>query len=221
MSIDRWNRDHQLGLLAHALAVVPVAGPGSANFEATLQSVEQRLLHDHADPPARRDYLGGLPLTVLRLIRRAVDNRSKVGTDLSGILETVDQAIGRLIGGDDHPVSNRAQIWAYQAGITPAQESFGVDGQLYSKKGPGQPAALALWLAPGLLDLPLSPVQTGFLFNVAVTALTAGAVYASLYLLTAQAGTGVLGALVFGLATPALPYSKTLFNAPVTGLCIR
>src|SRR6185436_8004166 len=48
-----------------------------------------------------------------------------------------------------------AQVWAQQIGLDPAQEGFGVDGRLYSKKGPGQPAVLALLMAPGFAELPL------------------------------------------------------------------
>ncbi len=113
MSLDRWNRDHQLGLLAHALAVMPVAGPGSGRFEATLWATEERLLHEVPDANARRQQLHRLPLSVLRLVRRAVSERHKVGADLAAILPDVDKAIDRLTKEADHPFWNRVQIWVY------------------------------------------------------------------------------------------------------------
>jgi hypothetical protein len=58
-------------------------------------------------------------------------------------------------------------------------------------------------------------VHTVWLFNILVTALTAGALCAYRLALGCRAHVAALVALIFGLGTIAWPYSRTFFREPL------
>ncbi|MBX3001613.1 MAG: hypothetical protein KF893_24030 [Caldilineaceae bacterium] len=95
------------------------------------------------------------------------------------------------------------------------QGSFGPDGDLYSRKGPGM-TLLALpfiWLARQWSALGL--VQAALLLNPLLTAWTAGLLYRAVVRLAWSRFIAVVTALAFGLATLAWPYTQTFFSDPV------
>lgn len=100
------------------------------------------------------------------------------------------------------------------------QGSFGPDGELYSRKGLGQVlASLPLaWL--GLRLEAVGLVQTAMLLGPLVAAATALVLYATVLALGYGGGAALGVALLYGLATPALPYSKYCFSDPLTGLAL-
>jgi hypothetical protein len=95
------------------------------------------------------------------------------------------------------------------------QGSFGPDGELYSRKGPGM-TLLALplvWLARQWDALGL--VQMALLLNPLLTAWTAGLLYRAVIRLGWSRFVAVVTALAYGLATLAWPYTQTFFSDPV------
>lgn len=97
------------------------------------------------------------------------------------------------------------------------QGSFGPDGDLYSRKGPGM-TLLALplvWLARHWNALGL--VQAALLLNPLLTAWTAGLLYRAVIRLGWSRFVAVVTALAYGLATLAWPYTQTFFSDPVAG----
>lgn len=97
---------------------------------------------------------------------------------------------------------------------------YGVDGRLYAKGAPTQ-ALLStpiLWFTRQLGQW--GAVQSIYLVNVWLTALN-GVV---LFRLGKRWGHGkrasLVTALLFGVGTMALPYSKTLFTEPLSSLCL-
>ena len=100
------------------------------------------------------------------------------------------------------------------------QGSFGPDGELYSRKGMGQVlAALPLaWL--GLRVPAFGLVQTAMLLSPLVAAATALCLYTVCLRLGFGTSTALTVGLAYGLATPALPYSKYFFSDPLTGLAL-
>jgi hypothetical protein len=100
------------------------------------------------------------------------------------------------------------------------QGTYGLDGHLYSRKGPGMSLLLLplVWLG---LNVPIwGPATTALLFNSLVTAATA----AGILLIVRQLGyddrLGITLGLVFGLGTLAWPYAKTCFSDPLAGLSL-
>ena len=100
------------------------------------------------------------------------------------------------------------------------QGTYGLDGLLYSRKGAGLPLALLplTWL--GLRVPGWGPVGASLLFNAIVTALTAVLLLGYVQQLGFSHRTGLLVALLFGLATPAWPYAKSLFSDPFSGFLL-
>jgi hypothetical protein len=95
------------------------------------------------------------------------------------------------------------------------QGSFGPDGDLYSRKGPGM-TLLALplvWLGQQWSALGL--VQMALLLNPLLTAWTGGLLYRAIIRLGWSRFVAVVTALAFGLATLAWPYTQTFFSDPV------
>lgn len=78
--------------------------------------------------------------------------------------------------------------------------------------------ALPLYIAADRLGLGF--IHTIWLFNVIVTALTAGLVFASARRMGATPAAALLTALAFGLGTVAWPYSKTYFRDPLAMLML-
>jgi hypothetical protein len=95
---------------------------------------------------------------------------------------------------------------------------FGIDGALYSKKG----------LAPSLALLPFTfaaqvapwlPLRaTAMLFNPLVTAFTGALLYTLVRTLGFRPRTALVSALLYGWATTAAVYTKTLFGEPLAAL---
>jgi hypothetical protein len=98
------------------------------------------------------------------------------------------------------------------------QGTYGLDGELYCRKGIAT-SLLALPLAwLGLVVPPWGVVQTTLLFNAFVTALTGVLVYLYVNRLGYSASTSLILSLVFGLATLAWPYAKYFFSDPLASL---
>jgi hypothetical protein len=123
-----------------------------------------------------------------------------------------------------------ARTGTFQIGQIGAQDSllpqqmarmgaFGLDGGYYAKKGvtPSLLLVPLVWLADALrLDLrPLAMV-----FNPVVTALTGVTLYSLVRALGYSARTGIFTALLYGLATFALVYTKTLYAEPLAALLL-
>ena len=101
-----------------------------------------------------------------------------------------------------------------------AQGFFGIDGHVYSKKGPFMSLAIAplYWL--GLVTPGLGMLQAASLLNAITTAVTGGL----LFLLIRRLGFGeriaLAVAILFGLATIAWVYAKYLFSEPLASLLL-
>jgi hypothetical protein len=97
------------------------------------------------------------------------------------------------------------------------QGLFNAQGDLYAKKAP-----LVAWLAAPVYALAgwmrLGQVQASLLLNALIVALTGGVVFRFARRLGYGAGVAVWTALLYGLGTSALVYSKYLFSEPVAGL---
>ncbi len=96
--------------------------------------------------------------------------------------------------------------------------TFGVDGLLYAKKG----IVPSLLLLPfvGLAQLGISVRAAAMLFNPIVTILTALTIYACARQLQHGSRTALLAAVIFGLGTLAIVYTRTLFGEPLAGLLL-
>ena len=98
------------------------------------------------------------------------------------------------------------------------QGNIGPDGNLYGRKGLGM-TVLALPLVWGaLLWSRLGLVHTALLLNPILTALTGALLYRAGIRLGWRRATATAGALGFGLATMAWPYTQTFFSDPVSAL---
>lgn len=98
--------------------------------------------------------------------------------------------------------------------------AFGVDGAYYSKKGvtPSLTLLPLVWIAE---QLPfLTTRATAMLFNPLVTTLTALALYTLTRWLGYRPRTAFITALLYGLATFAVVYVKTLFGEPLAALLL-
>jgi hypothetical protein len=108
------------------------------------------------------------------------------------------------------------QIWE------PSQNALGLDGNLYSKKGTAIPLLALPLFGLGKLWPGIGAVQTALLLIPLISAATAYVFYRVARRLDFAPGTAILGALAWGMATPAWPYARTLFSEPVAalGLCL-
>ncbi len=98
--------------------------------------------------------------------------------------------------------------------------TFGVDGALYAKKAP-TPSLAMTPLIPLIDAAPwLTTRATVMLFNPLVTALTALLLYTLARRLGARPGAAFALGLVYGLATFAIVYVKTLFGEPLAALLL-
>ena len=100
------------------------------------------------------------------------------------------------------------------------QGTFGLDGQLYSRKGAGMSLLLVplVWL--GLSVPAWGAATTALLFNGLVTAATAWLLFHAVRRLGYDDRVALVAGLLFGLATLAWPYAKTCFSDPLAGLCL-
>jgi len=100
------------------------------------------------------------------------------------------------------------------------QGTYGLDGELYCRKGIAS-SLLALPLAwLGLMIPPWGMVQTTLLFNAVVTVLSGVLLYLYVNGLGYSARTSLVLSLVFGLATLAWPYAKYFFSDPLASLSL-
>lgn len=123
-----------------------------------------------------------------------------------------------------------ARTGTFQIGQIGAQDSllpqqmarmgaFGLDGSYYSKKGvtPSLLLVPVVWIVDALrLDLR----ALAMLFNPVVTALTGVMLYALVRTLGYAARVAFLTALLYGIATFALVYTKTLYAEPLAALLL-
>ena len=120
--------------------------------------------------------------------------------------------------------ANLARFGRADVGVLAAQpESVaarGVDGALYSKKGltPSLLLIPVTWLADVLPWRSLRALA--MLLNPLLTALTSALVYSLARRIGARPVAAFLGGLIFGLATLALVYVKTLFGEPLAALLL-
>jgi len=98
--------------------------------------------------------------------------------------------------------------------------TFGLDGNLYSKKGITPSLALAplVWLNHLLPNAPLQ--ATAHLFNGIVSTLTALVLFGFIVRLGYEKRVAFVVALIFGLGTLYLVYARTLFGEPLAGLLL-
>ncbi|MCC6616863.1 MAG: hypothetical protein IT320_25545 [Anaerolineae bacterium] len=98
--------------------------------------------------------------------------------------------------------------------------TFGVDGALYSKKGVAPSIAL-IPLVLAAQTLPWLPIRaTAMLLNPLLTALAAALLYTLVRRADYRPRTALAVGLVYGLATLALVYTKTLFGEPLAALAL-
>ncbi len=101
-----------------------------------------------------------------------------------------------------------------------AQGFFGIEGHVYSKKGPLFSLVMAPFYGLGLLMPGIGMLQAASLTNALVTAGTAGLVYLSVRTLAFDQFTAFATAGIYGTATIAWVYSKYLFSEPLSGLLL-
>ena len=137
----------------------------------------------------------------------------------SGLLHAVDE-LSALSVTDSLLVSGSLETpqmeWDQQR--TPPQNIFGPDGGLYSKKSIG-PSLMALpFYALGKELDGWGAVQLALLANALVCAATAVIFLQIGRGLGLAEGHALTGALLVGIATPLLPYARTLFSEPLAAL---
>lgn len=95
------------------------------------------------------------------------------------------------------------------------QAKVGTDGAFYSKYGIGHALILAplLWLAQGIPNATLA--SSGMLLNGVATAATGGVLVLLAMRLGYTPRTGVFAGLLYGVATFAWVYAKTMFSEPL------
>ncbi len=97
------------------------------------------------------------------------------------------------------------------------QAKVGTDGAFYSKYGIGHALVIApaIWLAQGIPGATLA--SSAMLVNAFVTAATGGLLALVSARLGYSARTGVLLGLLYGIATFAWVYARTMFSEPLVG----
>lgn len=100
---------------------------------------------------------------------------------------------------------------------TPPQNAFGLDGNLYSRKGIGVSlAALALWLA-GTWWSGDGAVRLALLTGSLLAALAVGCMVWCAQQLGYRHGTALLAGVALGAGTLLFPYARTLFSEAIAG----
>lgn len=106
------------------------------------------------------------------------------------------------------------QLWE------PSQNVFGVDGNLYSKKGLGVSLlALPLYFVGKSLPM-IGGIATAKLLGIILTALTALFLFETGVQLGFRPLICVSGTLAWGLGTLAWPYARTLFPEPLSAFAV-
>ena len=119
--------------------------------------------------------------------------------------------------------SPEISILGAEEGLLPAMSrmgSFGLDGELYSKKGISPSILLVPLLSLGQSLPGLGLRATAMLFNPLITALTAAWLYRLGRALGAEQGPALALGLLYGLATFAISYVKSLFGEPLAALLL-
>ncbi len=98
------------------------------------------------------------------------------------------------------------------------QGAFGRGGHVYSKKGFGSALLPALLIRLALPHVRLGLILVALLTNPLFTALTAVVLYLYVLRLGYSRATALALSLIYGVATLALPYTRTLFGEPVAAL---
>ncbi len=118
------------------------------------------------------------------------------------------------------PPDTRLAIWQQYStpNIAGAQGVFDETYRLYSKRGILHSLLPAPLFVLGGLDPALGRVHLALLTNALATALTGALVYLTAREAGCKTTPAALGALAFGLTTPAWPYARYLFGEPIIGL---
>lgn len=140
------------------------------------------------------------------------------GASASGAFHSIDEhavfAVGRALfteGRTDQDALPWGEPYLQQARV-------GVDGLLYAKYGIGHSLLLVPWLAMAALLPGAGFGPTAMLLNGLATALTALALALAVRQLGYGERTALSIALLFGVATPAGVYAKTMFGEPLVAL---
>lgn len=112
------------------------------------------------------------------------------------------------------------RVFGVQIELPITQETPGIDGHLYSKRGWTWPVVVAPFYALSLLSPHLGGLQVAHLASALVTALTGSLVYLSGRRLGFGSRSGFWAALAFGLGSIALVYARFLFSEPLIGLLL-
>jgi hypothetical protein len=108
--------------------------------------------------------------------------------------------------------------WIEMSGVPVG--AYGLDGRLYCKVAHTQSLLVVplVWIARQSTSLGV--IKTAFLNNVFLTALNGVLVYLLGRSLDYDKNSSLLAAILYGLGTIALPYSKTFFSETLSGLCL-
>jgi hypothetical protein len=100
----------------------------------------------------------------------------------------------------------------------PPQNAYGIDDNLYSKKGLGPVLAVLplLWIGKGWDAV--GSAQLSYLTSAIVTAVTVFVFYLLCCLLDYNRNVSTIAAIVLGLGTLLWPYSQMLFSEPIAAL---
>lgn len=112
------------------------------------------------------------------------------------------------------------RVFAIQIDLPITQETVGVDGLLYSKRGWVWPLCVAPFYALSLWLPRLSGIYTAHLASAVITALTGSVTYLCGRSLGLASRPSLWGALSFGLGSISLVYAKFLFSEPFIGLML-
>ena len=102
----------------------------------------------------------------------------------------------------------------------PPQNAYGLDGDIYSKKGLATVIATLPLLLVGKYWSAVGAVQLAFLTSALITAVTVFIFYLLVCSLGYSERTATLAALVLGLGTLLWPYAQMLFSEPIAALGI-
>lgn len=136
----------------------------------------------------------------------------------SGGLHSIDEyaifAVTESLAKTGQPTMNQL-VWG-QWGERPGAEqgAFGPTGDLYSKKGPATSVLALPFYALGNVISGLGRIEIALLLPPLLTVGAAWLLFASARALGYAEQAAAVLALVFGLATPVLVYSKALFGEP-------
>jgi hypothetical protein len=140
----------------------------------------------------------------------------------SGRLHSIDEysifAVTESLAKSGQPTTNQL-VWAQWGERSGGEQgAFGLSGDLYSKKGPATSLVLLAPYLAGKLLPGMGRIELALLTPAVIMTLTALVLFACARSLGYSDGSAVALALIFGLATPALVYGKSLFGEPIAAL---